>query len=95
MRTTAVAGPAVATAARSESSAPLLGVAPALLGGRHDLGDEEIVAVILCRFKELELVGCEGSDCLVLASRVDLDLDRAVDLVARGCPPELALRILL
>ncbi len=61
----------------------------------EELGDEEIVALILCRLEELGLAGCESPDCLVLASRVDLDLDRAVDLVARGCPAELALRILL
>jgi hypothetical protein len=61
----------------------------------EELGDEEIVALIRCRLEELGLAGCNSPDCLVLASRVDLDLDRAVDLVARGCPAALALRILL
>jgi hypothetical protein len=31
----------------------------------------------------------------VLAANVEVDLHDAVDLVRRGCPPELAARILL
>ncbi len=61
----------------------------------EQLGEEEIVALILCRLEELGRAGCDGPDCLVLAGRVDLDLERAADLVGRGCPPRLALRILL
>jgi hypothetical protein len=61
----------------------------------EQLGDDEIVDLILCRLEELERAGCGSPECLVLASRADLDLERAADLVARGCPPELALRILL
>ena len=30
-----------------------------------------------------------------LAARLDVDLHAAIDLLARGCPPDLALRILL
>lgn len=61
----------------------------------EELGEDEIVDLILCRLAELKRAGCDGPDCLVLASRVDLDLERAADLVAGGCPPALALRILL
>jgi hypothetical protein len=61
----------------------------------EELGEQEIVDLILCRLEKLERAGCGSPDCLVLASRADLDLEQAVDLVARGCPPELALRILL
>ena len=30
-----------------------------------------------------------------LAARIDIDLHTATDLLERGCPPELALQILL
>src|SRR5262245_20033870 len=43
MRAATLAGPAVAAPARGEARAALLGVAPALVGGRHDLGHEEVV----------------------------------------------------
>jgi len=57
--------------------------------------DDMVVSLILCRFEELRLAGCAGEDCYALAGRLDVDLDRAVDLVGRGCAPSLALRILL
>ncbi len=59
------------------------------------LSDGEIVAAILCRLEELKRAGCHAPRCLELASRTDVDLELAADLVARGCPPELAVRILL
>jgi hypothetical protein len=55
----------------------------------------ELVSRILCRLERLKRIGCERPDCLVLASRLDVDLDRAVELVRHGCPPALALRILI
>lgn len=57
--------------------------------------DERLVSLILCRLEELRRGGCEGDDCVVLAGRVDIDLGQAIDLVERGCRPDLALRILL
>lgn len=59
------------------------------------LPEDEIVDAILCRLGELRRAGCDGPDCLVVASRVDVSLDAALDLVARGCPADLVLPILL
>jgi len=61
----------------------------------EEYADERLVSLILCRLEELRRGGCEGDDCVVLAGRVDIDLSQAIDLVERGCTPELALRILL
>lgn len=58
-------------------------------------GNAELVARILCRLERLKRIGCDRPDCLLLAGRLDVDLDRAVELVARGCPPDLAVRILV
>lgn len=58
---------------------------------------DEVTAfeLILCRLDRLKRAGCVSPDCAVLAGRVDVSVEAAVDLVERGCPPELALRILL
>jgi hypothetical protein len=61
----------------------------------EEYADERVVSLILCRLAELRRAGCEDDDCYVLAGRLDVDLGRAVDLVGRGCEPDLALRILL
>jgi len=47
------------------------------------------------RAEALEKVGYALESALELASRPDVDLHQAVELVEAGCPPELALRILL
>ena len=59
------------------------------------LPDDEILDVILCRLVELRQAGCEAPECFVVAGRVDVSLEAAVDLVARGCPADLVLPILL
>jgi hypothetical protein len=56
--------------------------------------EEEILARILCRLGELKHAGCDQPDCVVLAGRLDVPLKRALTLLARGCPPGLAVRIL-
>ena len=61
----------------------------------EELADDGIVEAILCRLEELRRAGCASDDCFVVAARVDVDLDAAVDLVARGCPAGLVLPILL
>ena len=61
----------------------------------EELDVEAIVSLIRCRHQELRIAGCESPECFLLAGRLDVDLGRAADLVGRGCPPELALRILL
>jgi hypothetical protein len=47
------------------------------------------------RFEQLLRVGYESRQAHVLSHRVEVDLHQAVDLVLHGCPPELALKILL
>jgi len=39
-------------------------------------------------------VGFAGDDAVALAARLDVDLHEAIELIQRGCPPELAARIL-
>jgi hypothetical protein len=56
--------------------------------------DDEIVARILCRLGQLKQRGCEQPECVVLASRLDVDLDTALALIGRGCSPPLAVGIL-
>ena len=55
----------------------------------------EQTAVLEWRFSQLAQSGYGPEDAIVLATHTDVDLHRASDLVARGCPPALALRILL
>lgn len=59
------------------------------------LGDGDIVSMILCRLERLRASGCDEPECVVLAARFDVELEQAASLVRRGCPPGLALRILL
>lgn len=47
------------------------------------------------RAEALEKVGYDIVSAYELAARPDVDLHRAIALVEGGCPPELALRILL
>jgi hypothetical protein len=47
------------------------------------------------RAEELERAGYEPAHAAELATRNDVDLHLAVDLLERGCPVETALRILL
>jgi hypothetical protein len=47
------------------------------------------------RAGELERAGFEASAASLLAGRADVDLHYAIDLLRRGCSPELALNILL
>ena len=47
------------------------------------------------RAEELERAGYEPRSAAKIAVRADIDLHRAVDLLGRGCPPDLALKILL
>ena len=47
------------------------------------------------RQEELERAGYPTAAARQIAARLDIDLHGAIALVARGCPPEVALRILL
>jgi hypothetical protein len=55
----------------------------------------EATAVVEWRFSQLTKSGYRTEDAIALAMHTDVDLHYAADLVARGCPPALALRILL
>ena len=59
---------------------------------QHDESTEEIVD---WRFEQLLRVGYESRQAHVLSHRVEVDLHQAVDLVLNGCPPDLALKILV
>lgn len=47
------------------------------------------------RSEELERAGFDPRAAAELARRHDIDLHRAVDMLKCGCPPDLALKILL
>jgi hypothetical protein len=51
--------------------------------------------VIRWRLSQLTRSGYPLEAAVAVATRLDVDLHRAADLVERGCPPALALRILL
>jgi hypothetical protein len=55
----------------------------------------ELSQVERWRADELERAGYEARAAAEIAARHDIDLHRAVDMLRRGCPPELALQILL
>ena len=57
--------------------------------------DTEIERVVRWRAKELERAGYDQRQARELAARHDIDLHYAVELLQRGCSPQLALRILL
>jgi hypothetical protein len=55
----------------------------------------EIALVRAWRLEELERAGFENRLAVELASRSEVDLHAAIELVQRGCPPHLAAQILL
>jgi hypothetical protein len=57
--------------------------------------DTELERIEQWRAEELERAGYGTGDAAMVAGRHDVDLHLAIDLLARGCPPELALEILL
>ena len=56
---------------------------------------DETQLVEAWRAEQLEMAGYGAQAAAELAIRHDVDLHVAVELVARGCPAELAARILL
>ena len=60
----------------------------------HEIVETELERVERWRTAELMRVGFAGDDAVALAARLDVDLHQAIELVQRGCPPELAFRIL-
>jgi hypothetical protein len=55
----------------------------------------ELALVEAWRFEELQRAGYSAFAAKQLATRLDVDLHRAVDLLRGGCGEELALQILL
>ena len=60
----------------------------------NEILETELERVERWRAAELVRVGFAGDDAVALAARADVDLHEAIALVERGCPPELAFRIL-
>ena len=56
---------------------------------------EELIRVLVWRFKQLCRSGFELDLATTIAARMDVDLHGAIDLVEQGCPPELVGRIVL
>jgi hypothetical protein len=55
----------------------------------------ELEAVMRWRFDQLVRVGYDDDDAILVAVDLDVDLHFAKQLVLRGCPSELAVRIAL
>lgn len=51
--------------------------------------------VLRWRFEVLLRAGYDAGNAMILASHAEVDLHAASDLVASGCPPATALRIVL
>jgi hypothetical protein len=60
----------------------------------QEIVETETERVERWRTAELMRVGFAGDDAVALAARTDVDLHEAIELVQRGCPVELAVRIL-
>jgi hypothetical protein len=64
------------------------------MAAANDIIETELDRVERWRTAELMRVGFPGDDAVALAARFEVDLHDAIELVQRGCPPELAVRIL-
>lgn len=47
------------------------------------------------RIEELERAGYDSGSAVLLAASPQVDLHRAIDLLGRGCPTDLAVQILV
>lgn len=61
----------------------------------EDLHVDEAAEVLAWRFDALCRSGYDLDAAAVLAANIQIDLHQATELVSRGCPPDLATRILL
>jgi hypothetical protein len=64
------------------------------MAAAQEIIETELDRVERWRTAELMRVGFAGDDAVALAARLDVDLHEAIELVQRGCPPQLAFRIL-
>ena len=60
-----------------------------------DVRETEAERVERWRAEELERAGFDACSAAQLAARSDVDLHKAIALIRRGCPPDLAARILI
>ena len=56
---------------------------------------DETEQVEAWRAEQLELAGYGAAAAAELAARQEVDLHVAIEMLSHGCPPELALQILL
>ena len=68
---------------------------PEAVATRETTETDEILRVLVWRFNQLCRSGFELELATTIATRLDVNLHAAINLVERGCPPETALRILL
>lgn len=61
----------------------------------EEIVETELERVERWRTEELLRAGYDPVAATDLGSRMDVDLHGAIELLERGCPPELAVRILL
>jgi hypothetical protein len=61
----------------------------------EEIVETELERVERWRVEALIRAGYDSAGAADLAARIDIDLHTATDLIERGCPPELALQILL
>lgn len=61
----------------------------------EQVGEGEARQIVHWRFDSLVRAGYPERDALLVATRPEADLHLAVDLVRRGCPPQVATRIVL
>lgn len=60
----------------------------------NDIVESELERVERWRADELVRAGYGYQDAVELAARPDVDLHHAIELLERGCPPEVAVLIL-
>jgi hypothetical protein len=61
----------------------------------EEIVETELERVERWRAEELMRAGYDPAGAAELAARLDIDLHSAASMLERGCPPELALQILL
>ena len=61
----------------------------------HDIIETESERVERWRAEELMRAGFDPVAAVELAATIEVDLHSAIDLLERGCPADLAVRILL
>jgi hypothetical protein len=60
-----------------------------------DSANRQVMQLVAWRFERLLKAGYSDAEAAELATRLEISLHVAQGLIERGCPPPLALRILL